>query len=201
MPRIILARHGQTRFNRDGFIMGRDDSPLTAEGFLTTEALASSLVDEKVSTIFCSPLGRAVASARIYQEKLGAHLFIRDAMAELSCGDWEGKPRLEVTGGADRIRTNWFDKPPGGESYHDAEARVRPFIAEIHSLNGPEPILVVGHAGANRVFLKLLLDLAPDRAMWIACPNDLIYFIEEDRTIRARSVTGIESRDLLFETE
>jgi len=201
MPRIILARHGRTKFNHDGFIMGRNDSPLTAEGVRTTEALALSLIGQKVGGIFCSPLGRAVTSARIYGEKLGAPLFVRDGMAELSCGDWEGKPRREVTDSAGRIRATWFDKPPAGESYHDAEARVGPFITEIHSLNDAAPILVVGHAGVNRVFLKLVLALDPDDAMSILCPNDMIYIIEEDHTISARSAGGIQSGGLLFETE
>lgn len=42
---VILARHGQTEWNRHKMLMGRTDEPLTEEGFSQAEALAERLKD------------------------------------------------------------------------------------------------------------------------------------------------------------
>ncbi len=81
-------------------------------------------------------------------------------MCELKCGRWEGRKRREVLSG-EIMRATWHDRPPGGESYSDAEVRVGSFIRELNSSDYSDSILVVGHAGINRVFLKLWLGLAP----------------------------------------
>ena len=60
------------------------------------------------------------------------------------------------------------------------------------------PILVVGHASVNRVFLKLWLSLDPECAMRINSPHDTIYLIEDRRKVVARSVTGLETEGFLF---
>jgi broad specificity phosphatase PhoE len=196
--KIVLARHGQTIFNRDGFIMGRSDSPLTPEGISAAKQVARLIEEQKIRTVFCSPLGRARMSTGIYTERMGLPILVRDAMAELSCGEWEGKPRSEVGDGVQLIRKNWLDRPPGGESYSDGETRVAPFIEEITSEDIQYPILVVGHASVNRVFLKLWLSLDPERVMRINSPHDTIYLIEDRRKVVARSVTGLETEGFLF---
>ncbi len=196
--RIVLARHGQTIFNRDGFIMGLSDSLLTPEGLNTAKQVARLIEEQKIRTVFCSPLGRARTSAEIYTEGMGLPVHIREAMAELCCGEWEGKPRSEVGDGVQLIRKTWLDRPPGGESYSDGETRVAPFIQEITSEDIQYPILVVGHASVNRVFLKLWLSLDPEKAIRINSPHDTIYFIEGRHRVTARSVTGLETEGFLF---
>jgi broad specificity phosphatase PhoE len=196
--KIVLARHGETIFNRDGFIMGRSDSPLTPEGISAAKQVARLIEEQNIRTVFCSPLGRARMSTDIYTARTGLPILVREAMAELSCGEWEGKPRSEVGDGVQLIRKTWMDRPPGGESYSDGETRVAPFIQEITSEDVQYPILVVGHASVNRVFLKLWSSLDPECAMMINCPHDTIYLIEDRRKVVARSVTGLETEGFLF---
>lgn len=191
IQRVILGRHGQTAFNRDGFIMGRSDSPLTPEGAASAQALARILVGEGIGTIFSSPLGRAFSTAGIYSEALGLPVLKKDSMAELSCGRWEGQLRTAVVQDPGTLRITWYDCPPGGESYHDAEARVSRVISEIRTQTDGTTILVVGHAGVNRVFLKLWLDLDPERALRIECPHEILYCLEPDRQVHVKSASGI----------
>jgi broad specificity phosphatase PhoE len=196
--KIVLARHGETIFNRAGIIMGQNDSPLTLEGISAAKQVARLIEEQKIRTVFCSPLGRARLSAEIYTESMGLSVRVREAMAELSCGEWEERPRSEVGDGVQLIRKTWLDRPPGGESYSDGESRVAPFIQEITSEDFQYPILVVGHASVNRVFLKLLLSLDPERAMRINSPHDTIYLIEGRHKVLSRSVTGLETEGFLF---
>lgn len=199
--KLILARHGETIFNRDGFIMGRSDSTLTPEGLTAAKLVAGIVGDQGIRTVFSSSLGRARLSAEIYTQGMGLPIHMRDAIAELSCGEWEGRLRREVLKAEHLIRDTWLDKPPGGESYLDAETRVSQFIREITSDGVQHPIFVVGHASVNRVFLKLWCNLDPECAIVINCPHDTIYIIENRCRVSARSVNGPQTEGFLFHQE
>jgi broad specificity phosphatase PhoE len=201
MPKLFLARHGQTESNRDGLVMGQSNSPLTAEGIATIQRLAQALKGDTVEVIFSSPLGRAAESARIYSETLGSPIVLKEALSELSCGLWEGKSRASVVGNKWQLRSGWQEQPPEGESYRDGEERVSKLIRDIGPRDRKDAIMLVGHAGVNRVVLKLLLDLDPDVAMRIRCPHDVVYVIDEEGAIFRRSAAGDKIRGLLFETE
>jgi uncharacterized phosphatase len=172
--RVILVRHGETWANREGRILGRSDSPLTPEGIHVAGQLADIIAHERLGICYSSSLGRALASAKIYLKGSGCLLLPRSAMCELSCGSWEGKHKNEVMPDKTAIRSTWFEKPPGGESYSDAEERLKPFIVELNSSKCSEPALVVGHAGINRVFLKLWLDLSPEDAVKVHFAHDMV---------------------------
>lgn len=181
--------------------MGRSDSPLTEVGIQTAKQMARMLKPEGIAAVFSSPLGRATSSANIYVEPLGLPIALRDGMAELSCGLWEGKPRSEFTQHAWKLRETWQQKPPDGESYEDAENRVAAVIREIRTKSVPPVVLVVGHAGVNRVFLKLWLELPEDTAIEIMFPHDIVYLLEGDNRVRGKSAAGEEFSGLLVETE
>lgn len=197
--RVVLARHGETVFNRERVLMGRADSPLTPEGRELARATATVLQRESVDAVYCSPLGRARATARIYIEGMRVPIILQDGMAELACGEWEGIPRQAVKPGRGPIRSSWNDAPPGGESYHEAEPRIAAVIRELLGPKAPKRVLVVGHAGVNRVFLKLWLGLEPEEAVRIRCPHDVLYILDGPGTVVARSSTGEEGRSLLYE--
>jgi broad specificity phosphatase PhoE len=119
--RVILVRHGETWANREGRILGSSDSPLTPEGIHVAEKLAEIVTRETVSVAFSSSLGRAMSSAAIYTKEIDCSILPRSAMSELTCGSWEGRIRTEAVPGRTVIRATWYDRPPGGESYSDAE--------------------------------------------------------------------------------
>jgi broad specificity phosphatase PhoE len=152
-----------------------------------------------VETVFSSPLGRALTSAGIYtQEK--KTILVRPALSELRAGEWELKFRADVAPGKPHIRPTWWDRPPGGESYADAESRMSQFVEELRATIPAEPILVVGHAGINRVFLKLWLDLSPDYAVKVDCPHDTAYILN-GRSVSAFSVSRGPIHELLVWTD
>lgn len=182
--KIILARHGQTIFNRDGFIQGRADSLLTYFGAPEIKRLPILAKQENPSVVYASTLGRAAYTGSVYSQQLEAPIHFRPSIVELSCGLWEGMRRSDVKGWSNTIRESWDDRPPEGESYQDAEDRVKSFIEEITRQESHTNVLVVAHAGLNRVFLKLWLDMEPDAARMIKCPHDTLYVLEQNATVR-----------------
>ena len=199
--KIVIARHGETMSNRNSLIMGRTDSGLTPEGGIVAKELARIIEKEQVQAVYSSSLGRALASAAIYTKKLGLPITPKDELMELSCGEWEKRRLSDVKPGHKAIRESWRDSPPSGESYQDAEPRITSFIQETCSGPVHERILVVSHAGAIRVFLKLWFDLDPTVAIKIDCPHDMIFILNPDNGIVARSIHGPDSKTLPLKSE
>jgi broad specificity phosphatase PhoE len=199
--KIILARHGETLWNRDRLIMGRSNSELTLEGVSIAKKLARLIEKEDVQAVYSSPLGRAVSSAAIYTGSLGLPILPKHELAELSCGEWEGCSLRDVEPGRKAIRENWQDRPPEGESYQDSEARIGSFIRDICSNMYPERILVVSHAGAGRVFLKLWLGLEPELAIKVDFPHDTIFILGNNGGVVVRSTHGANTRILPMKSD
>ncbi len=199
--KLILTRHGETVSNREGRIMGRSDSPLTSEGLRTAKRVTRMLRHEGITRAFCSSLRRATTTAAIYVDGLEVQAEPTEAMAELSCGEWEGRSRMEATQGRGVLRTSWTEQPPGGESYRDAVDRVRPFVRHLEDLDEEETILVTAHATVNRVFLFLLLGLDTHTAMRINSPHDVYYVTDGANRVMAKSVDGDARTGLLLYDE
>ena len=71
MPtKIYLARHGETLWNKTQRLQGQLDSELTSLGKIQSLDVANKLVTKNIDLIISSPLGRALESAYICQEKL-----------------------------------------------------------------------------------------------------------------------------------
>lgn len=199
--RLILARHGETWSNRNGFIMGRSDSHLTPEGVLTAKEVSRLLKTEDVGRIYASTLGRAAFTAALHSEALRVPVYFRDNLAELSCGTWEGLPRASVRGEGRLLRNSWTERPPGGESYEDAVPRVEQLLQEVSAAGIPDPVLLVSHASVSRVYLKVILGLSPEQAIHIRFPHDVAYVVEKDGRVTHRSCNVPPETGLLWETE
>ncbi|MDQ7783571.1 MAG: histidine phosphatase family protein [Desulfomonilaceae bacterium] len=197
--KIVITRHGQTESNRDDLIMGRSDARLTRQGIETVRDLSRVIAAEGVRYIISSTLGRAALTAAIHSEQLGVPVSFSEAVAELSCGIWEGRPREQVVAGSGPIRGTWRFRPPGGESYLDGEARVSSLVRDILGMTDRRAVLLVGHAAVNRVLMKLLLDLDPDEAMTIRFPHDAIHVVEHARDVRYASISGMCGDGILKE--
>jgi phosphoserine phosphatase len=176
---IIIARHGETVANKNKLILGGSDSPLTERAREMAREFAEILHRFEISRAYTSPLGRAVESANIYCEKIGIEPVPVEALRELSCGDWELRPR-SILGREDApIRKTWDYYPPGGESYADGAGRLSELVDHIKNTDEPG-LLLVGHASLNRVLLSMLLDMPASQALRLWTPHHIMYFIQDD---------------------
>lgn len=159
---IFLARHGaiESPAEPKRFI-GQIEVPLGAEGRRQAESLAKALEGASLSAVFCSDLERSFETAKIVAESHGVPYVPRSDLREISLGGWEGLSFDEVrknqpdefnARGADVV----YYRPPGGESFHDCALRVLPAFHEILNTTRGN-ILIVGHAGVNRIILSRIL--------------------------------------------
>ena len=161
MATIYLLRHGALAAgSRDRFI-GQLDLPLAPDGIAQAEALGEALRERPIDAIYCSDLARSQQTAKIIAGQTAIPIEVRRALREISLGDWEGLSRREVAArfpedyaarGADL--ENY--RVAGGESFADCRLRVLAAWEEIVRGNG-QNIVIVGHAGVNRLLLCALL--------------------------------------------
>lgn len=165
--RIVLVRHGQTAYNREGRWQGvGSDVPLNeagrAEAALTGEALAAAF-DGAVAALYTSDLSRARETAQIVGARLGLPAIDEPALRELSHGRWEGLTHAEVAERWPDELAEYEARPyevrrGGGDSYRDLEARLWPALERLTATHRGERIIGVSHGGPVRLALSKVLD-------------------------------------------
>ena len=159
---IYLVRHGavQSPVDPKRFI-GQLDLPLNGEGFVQAERLSEALQDMPLSAVFCSDLKRSVDTAQIIAKPHHVSCIPRLDLREISLGRWEGlsfdevrkrRPEEFHARGQDIVHF----RPPEGESFLDCALRVIPAFYEILASTRGN-VLIVGHAGVNRIILSQAL--------------------------------------------
>jgi alpha-ribazole phosphatase len=176
-PVIFLMRHGHIDTGGERRYIGRTDYPLSPDGKKQAEAWHRLFEDVPLSRVVCSGLRRTRETAEI----VAPHREIETVpgLNEINMGQWENlsleKVRAEYPRefGA-RGRNPGTFRLPGGESYADLQKRVLDvFLPFLQSTGGH--ILIVAHAGVNRVILCHLLGIPLDNlfrfAQDFACLN------------------------------
>ena len=90
--RLVLLRHGETEWSRDGRHTGRTDVPLTTVGERDARQLAPRLAGFDLRLVLCSPLSRARRTA----ELAGLDPVTDDDLMEWDYGGYEGRTTREI---------------------------------------------------------------------------------------------------------
>ena len=180
-----MVRHGQPEWTPGGICV--DDPGLTELGWEQAERIGATLAKESFDFVYVSPLKRAQQTASPIVERLEPEPHTLPWLAELGHRSLEGRPEVEaeeyfaaLTG---RDLECWWDGPPGGESFHRFDRRVRTGIEELlveehrarihrddqHRVwQCPERdvrLLIVAHGGTIGVLISYLFDL--DTVPWM----------------------------------
>ncbi len=160
-PPLIIFRHGQTEWNREGIFQGRLDSPLTTMGRQQAEglsALIAPLLGSESWAAFTSPTGRSKTTAALALGPLGYEATPDERLVEVDVGDWSGMTGAEMMEIAppdvpeDPFLRNYH--APNGESFDAMCARVQSFL---NDLTGPT--IISTHGITSRVLRGLVLGL------------------------------------------
>lgn len=161
---IYLLRHAEPQLAPGGKrYTGWSDPPLSAAGARQATGWQPVIAALDLTAIFCSDLQRSRQTAERIIAPGTLHITIEPALREINLGQWEGETfeavrRQDPEGFARRGRDPVHYRPPGGESFDDLQQRVMPaFDKIIAGCRGD--ILIVGHAGVNRVILCRLLGM------------------------------------------
>jgi broad specificity phosphatase PhoE len=150
---ILMARHGETDWNRDYRFQGHADPPLNETGRAQAAKLARTLAGESLAEIYSSPLRRALETARILAEPHGLEPVQVEALREVDVGSWQGLTRAEIEERFPEQYARWLDAAQGwddGETYDQMAERVVPALFELAAGNEGQRLLAVTHGGPIR---------------------------------------------------
>jgi len=160
---VLLLRHGDSRQDHLKRYVGHMDSSLNETGRAQAERLGHELAEIPFAGFYCSTLRRSRETAQHIAGKRAVGVIPVPELREISMGLWDGLSMEEVRLiFPDEYRRRGEDPAqhaaPGGESFVDLQKRIIPAFYEIMH-EGEGPILIVGHAGVNRVLLAHFLGM------------------------------------------
>jgi len=155
--RVILLRHGETAWSKEGRHTGRIDIPLTDAGVLQAQAAGERLAGVAVDRVLVSPLIRARQTCELAGHADSA--VVEPALVEWDYGAYEGRTSAEIR--AERPDWSlWRDGCPGGEDAVAVAARVDPVVRRCREQ--PASWLVVAHGHLLRVLAARWCGLGPE---------------------------------------
>jgi broad specificity phosphatase PhoE len=173
---LLLARHGETDWNRERRWQGHADRPLTPRGVEQARALAARVAGTELDAVYSSDLRRARDTAAAVATNVGLPLEPTPELREVDVGSWSGLTRAEAAARFPAAFARWERGEIGwtdGETY---EAMSKRILDAIHRIAGRHPVgrvLVVTHAGPIRAIhaAALGLDVQTYRRMRPVEPN------------------------------
>ena len=176
MLRLLLVRHGETAWNRDGRYQGQTDVPLSEMGLAQAQALAERLAREKLDAIYSSDLQRARQTAAAIAAPLGLAVRPDRRLRELCFGQWEGLTYRQVVERYPEARAFWethdlYVAPPGGESRMQMLARLQQLLADIRQESPDQSVVLVAHGGPLKLLVCLAIGLAPSHYWQLRLDN------------------------------
>jgi broad specificity phosphatase PhoE len=169
---LVLVRHGETVWNREGRFQGHTDIELSEIGRGQARALRARLeashphlFDEAYTAIMTSDLRRARETAEIAFGFTGRTLHIRRELREFCYGVFEGKTRREIDERFPGAMAAWLagDRAfavEGGESRAEVHARVHGAVRGFLAAAPQRHVVIVAHGGVMRQLLLACFDAA-----------------------------------------
>ena len=164
MPKLFLARHGDTAWTESRQHTGRTDIPLNAAGMERAGVLGQRLQRYQFVRVFTSPLQRAAKTCALAGYEAAAEL--DPDLVEWDYGDFEGLLTRDIQ----RQQPGWElfrDGCPGGESPGDAAARADRFITRVRAISGDVLAFSSGHI--IRMIAARWLGLPPEHGRFFYC--------------------------------
>lgn len=156
MTEIILARHGETDWNRETRFQGHADPPLNDLGRQQAAELAEALAGEELAAVYSSPLRRALETAQVIAAEHGLDAVPVEALREVDVGSWQGLTRDEIEQRFPEQFHRWLDYGQGwedGETYEEMGKRAIAALKELAASNDGNRIVAMTHGGPIRAAL------------------------------------------------
>jgi broad specificity phosphatase PhoE len=150
---ILLARHGESDWNRTERWQGWTDRPLTPRGREQARGLAARLEEAELDAVYSSDLQRARETAEIVAQSKHLTVETTPDLREVDVGSWSGLTRAEAEARFPALYARWLKGAEGwddGESYEQMSERVVRAILRIAREHDGQRVLVVAHGGSIR---------------------------------------------------
>ncbi len=155
--RLLLVRHGETEWSREGRFYGRTNLPLTDVGLQDAQDLIAKITPFAPDIAYVSPALRAQQTAGPTLAALGLEKIDEPDLWEQDYGDWEGKHFNDVKAESAQVFEQWLAKeipgPPGGETTAVVRDRAMRVVSKITDSYQDQTILIVAHGSLLNAML------------------------------------------------
>lgn len=164
MLRLILVRHGETERNSQKRLQGgKSDTVLNEKGQEQARCLGRALRSEKLDAVYCSPLMRAMETARAIAVYHHLEPQTLPGLAELDMGFIDGRNIDEIKESQLDFWKRWRAGDysvslPGGESMLQVRGRAWQAVQDILSRHPRGTVAVVSHSITLQTIITAALD-------------------------------------------
>ncbi len=162
--RLILVRHGETKWNREGRFQGQSQVELNDRGMEQARHVAGALVSWKPTSLYSSPLPRTLMTASMVSKSIGLPVEPREGLKEVNLGALEGITGKMMRSKYAELYASWREDPsdvvfPQGESIRQLQTRAWRAIEEMEDAHAEGTVVAVSHNFAIRSILCACLGL------------------------------------------
>lgn len=161
MTRILLARHGETEWNKIGRVQGWTDIGLNAAGEAQAAKLAERLHGTRLAGVYSSELSRARQTAAPIAAQHSLSVQALPGLREKGYGKWEGLTQEDLERDYAELWHQYHTLRvleaivPDGETWPEVCLRVAKSLQHILAAHpgAEETVLLVGHGGSARALV------------------------------------------------
>jgi len=160
--RVIVVRHFRTLNNENRRIMGWGDAPPAADWEDDLQVVDGKLdaAGLHFDAYYSSALGRARETALYYSQRRGDNGIVSlQALNEVDYGEFFGLDKQSVEESCPQYKTDADFVFPGGESFHQMQARSSACVLDLETQHAGQTLLLVVHAGVIRGLISHFLGL------------------------------------------
>ncbi len=179
LKRLIIARHGETKWSSSGQHTGRTDIDLTPQGRDQAEKLGAALKAYTFDKAFSSSLKRQHDTCCL--AGLQDLVEIDEDLLEWNYGSYEGRTSADIH----KEDPGWSvfkDGSPGGESIMEIQQRADRFLSKILAIPGQVAVFSSGHM--SRVLAARWLGLSAAEGRLFALSTGSLSVLGYERDVR-----------------
>jgi probable phosphoglycerate mutase len=196
---IIFLRHGQAENNINRLLAGRTPGvSLTPKGIDQAERIAKFLKPFNISTIYTSPIERAVKTAEIVAKHHSLDYNLDERLIELDMGKFTGMNYDTILEKHGNVFFKFYDGEleiahNGVETFAQVKNRVLSMIDHVLNSHNDENVLLVTHMDPIKAAISTIMNLDANSLFELIIENASITVIKEHE--RKLSLSAINVMD------
>lgn len=184
---IIFLRHAQAKNNVERILAGRTKGiPLTQTGIQQAEKISTFLQPLKISTIYSSPIERALHTAEIVANKLDLGCKIDDRLTEIEMGSFSGMQYEEMFAKYGNVFLKFYQDSPliqknGVETFSSVKKRVLDMVNDCSKKHEGQNILLVTHMDPIKAMISTVLQPKPESLYELVIRNASLTIVKKEQ--------------------
>ena len=184
---IIFLRHAQAKNNVERILAGRTKGiPLTEAGIQQAEKISTFLQPLKISTIYSSPIERALHTAEIVAKKLDLGCKIDDRLTEIEMGSFSGMQYEEMFAKYGNVFLKFYQDSPliqqnGVETFSSVKKRVLDMVNDCSKKHEGQNILLVTHMDPIKAMISTVLQPKPESLYELVIRNASLTIVKKEQ--------------------